>query len=267
MTIDIVIVHYGDSDTTCAAVGRCTVMDAASVTVVDNSANMPASPSCEVIDPGRNIGFGAAANLGARHGSAPWVLILNPDVELTAATARALVRALELEPQIAALAPPLRYPNGDGQVNGGQFSGWSRELSRCVGAGARLRGLRSRLRPEARPRRGDGPAFARAWVSAAALLVRRAAFEQVGGFDERFFLYYEDEDLCRRLRAAGWRVAVGGAGEAVHEVGGSSGSYQSAHFERSRILYHELHSGPALRRLVTWDASRRIRRMSRLTAR
>lgn len=267
MSFDAVLVHFGDPAPTLATVARLSVVAPASITVVDNSANLPALPAVRVVTPDGNLGFGAGVNVGAKAGRAPWLLILNPDTEITRPAIDVLLAAGHRQPDLGALAPRLLHADGSDQVNGGRFSGWAREASRWLGAGRRLRGLRARLRRESRGA-GEGVPIARPWVSGAALLVRRSAFEQVGGFDERFFLYYEDEDLCRRLRARRWQVAVCPQASARHAVGGSTGladPYRSPHFESSRALYHRLHSGPALRALVTRDARRRTARLLRET--
>lgn len=267
MSFDAILVHFGDPAPTLAAVARLSVLSPASITVVDNSANLPALPAARVLTPGRNVGFGAGVNVGAKVGRAPWLLILNPDTEITRPAIDVLLAAGQRQPGLGVLAPRLLHADGSDQVNGGRFSGWAREASRCLGAGRHLRGLRARMRRESTRGEGRGP-IARPWVSGAAVLVRRSAFGQVGGFDERFFLYYEDEDLCRRLRARGWQVAVCPGASAQHAVGGSTGladPYRSPHFESSRALYHRLHSGPALRALVGRDARRRTARLLRET--
>jgi GT2 family glycosyltransferase len=257
--IDAVIVHYGDPGLTAAAAGRLAKSNLASLRVVDNSANLATLPPfATLVRPPTNLGFGRAVNLAAGEGRAPWLLVLNPDVSLDPGALEALYRAGEARARLGVVAPALRHPDGTAQINGGRFSGWVRELARVCRIGARVRALRARARPEAH-HRGAG-VIERDWASGAALLVRRAAFEQVGGFDEDFFLYYEDEDLCRRLRRRGWRVALAPAAGAQHAVGGCSGledPYRSAHFEVSRRLYHERYSGVLLRRLIGWHAGRR----------
>jgi len=264
VSVDVVLVHFGDPEPTVNGVARLGVLSPASVTVVDNSANLPAVPGARVLAPGANVGFGAGVNLGASAGRAPWLLVLNPDAQIGRAAVDALLAAGRRDPRLAVLAPRLLYADGSEQINGGRFSGWPREVSRCLGAGRWVRGVRARARREATAR-GDGP-IARPWVTAAAVLIRRTAFEEVGGFDERFFLYYEDEDLCRRLRTRGWRAGVCPSADARHAVGGSTGQadpYRSPHFEASRAQYHRVHSGPVLRTVVALDARRRIAQLRR----
>src|SRR5262245_15301006 len=85
------------------------------------------------------------------------------------------------------------------------------------------------------------------WVSGACMLVRRSAFEAVGGFDERYFLYWEDADLCRRLRAHGYHVRYVPNATAVHSVGQSSKTVRARAiraFHDSAYLYYETHVAP-----------------------
>jgi N-acetylglucosaminyl-diphospho-decaprenol L-rhamnosyltransferase len=231
------------------------------VIVVDNSGRLP-EPTLQnvtVVRPPRNLGFGAGVNLAARHARGSLMLVLNPDARIGERDMELLVTKLLGDVRLAAVGPRLRSPDGTPQVNGGSWSGWARELSRSVGAGPAIRRLRAALRREVRAQPDSG-ILLRDWLSGAVLLIRRSAFEAVGGFDETFFLYYEDEDLCRRLRRNGWRVGVCPRASALHAVGGSveGDPYLGRSFEESRSHYHWLHSGPVLRRFVRWDAQRRL---------
>ena len=252
---DVVIVHWGPPEPTLATAG---VAQATGwpVTVVDNAGTFPLreSASVRVLRPGANIGFGRGVNRGAAVGGAPWILLLNPDTSAEPDDLTRLVAIAEGHSDVGVLAPTLVNFDGSPQIGGGRFTGWPRELARVSGAGRRVRALRARIRREFRGER-FGALIDRSWVSGAAMLVRRVVFEAVGGFDERFFLYYEDEDLCRRIRDRGWRVATTPEVRVKHAVGESS----PASFEASRALYHRLHSGPVLQRVVRWDAARRTR--------
>ena len=84
------------------------------------------------------------------------------------------------------------------------------------------------------------------WVSGACLMIRRAAFDAVSGFDERFFLYEEDADLCRRVRTAGWQVVFTPAAEARHALGRSMARTPERarlEYQRSHLLYYRKHCG------------------------
>ncbi len=196
------------------------------VVVVDN-ASTDGSPSAaraagaRVIEAGRNLGFGPACNLAAKEGApSETILFLNPDAALAdgAASLAALLAALDADPAVAAAAPRL---TGDGQE--------AFQLRRLPRLGAILREalLLDRLFPSnpglRRDRYLDRPrdeAFDVEQPAAAALLVRRSAFEAVGGFDSAFFpAWFEDVDLCARLLARGGRIRYVPSARATH-VGG-----------------------------------------------
>jgi N-acetylglucosaminyl-diphospho-decaprenol L-rhamnosyltransferase len=98
----------------------------------------------------------------------------------------------------------------------------------------------------------------RPWVSGAALVIRTEAWRAVGGFDTRYFMYFEDEDLCRRLRALGWEVGLDPSVTVAHRVGTTSHSnpYRSVVYQRSRVLYHSRYSPRWLQAFVRWSANR-----------
>jgi N-acetylglucosaminyl-diphospho-decaprenol L-rhamnosyltransferase len=148
---------------------------------------------CSVHVADRNLGFGAGHNLLASMTGARHLLILNPDVEFIAAdTARRLGACVE-EPGVTAAGPKLVTGEGVAQQ-------WDHGLLHGVRAQISYRAGASYWR-DTTVRQDDV-----AWVSGASMIVEHAAFEAIGGFDEQFFLYKEDEDLCLRLREAGGRV-------------------------------------------------------------
>lgn len=173
-------------------------------------------PSVRLVERQRNDGFGTAANAGVAATRGRWVLLLNPDAWPTAGAVERLVRFGEEEPGLGAAGPLLFDPNGRPQrstirppLSPAALAVWAaspRVVSRLYGA--------SRGPAGHTPLRGE-------FLQASALLLRREAFVQVGGFDESFFMYGEDADLCARLRDAGWRLAVCPEARFVH-VGGAS---------------------------------------------
>jgi GT2 family glycosyltransferase len=149
---------------------------------------------------GSNRGFARAVNEGCRLGQGEWLLLLNPDVTLDpgfldAALARA-DRLADRDPDLGIVGFRLRNPDGTRQLSAGPFP-------TLAGTLARLTLPRHRRKyqelSETRPQAVD-------WVTGCCLLVRRHCWEELGGFDTDFFLYYEDVDLCARAAARGWRV-------------------------------------------------------------
>jgi N-acetylglucosaminyl-diphospho-decaprenol L-rhamnosyltransferase len=260
-------VHYGE-DAPVARLSRALAADPRlHVTIVDNSGDLqvPAGTRMRVLRPGANLGFARGVNFGARGGGAPWLLVLNPDLTISDAAISALQEALVMDSTLGLVGPSLENPDGSAQISGGRFTGWTRELARMTHVGPRIRVVRGRVRREARSKAAPHDVIPRDWITGAALMFRRAAWDDVGGFDERYFLYWEDEDICRRLRARGWRVAVVPKARARHEVGGSvegRDPYHTPAFEESRVTYHGLHSGPVLKRLVRWHSAIEARRMA-----
>ncbi len=181
-----------------------------------------------------NTGFGRGANAGVRATRAAAVLVANADVRVRPGALARLLATLSAEPTVAAVGPQVRYPGGELQASA------RRDLDAATIVGHALLGRwwpenRWTHRYHARDLPSDAPRDV-AWLSGCALLVRRAAFESVGGFDPGFFLYVEDVDLGTRLRAAGWRLRYEPAALVEHRVGASTSR------ARWRALWHHARS-------------------------
>jgi len=180
-----------------------------------------------------NRGYGAAANIAVTQLETPYVLLLNADTELTPRTLEALTRYLDQHPRVAIAGPRIVNAGGVYERSAHHFPTptslllharwWPGPQSRAPLAPSDQPSWRRRLgsllgsdRNEWRARRVD-------WVLGAVLAIRRAAFTSVGGFDEAYFLYQEEIDLCYRLRADGWEVHYVPAATVLH-VGGASTS-------------------------------------------
>lgn len=199
------------------------------LTVVDNgsddgTADLVAErfPATRLVRLERNLGFGAANNLAARGLPGGALLLLNPDAVLIDDALAAMLRALAADPLRAVISPRIDRP--DGSLD----QACRRTFPRPLIAFWRLGGL-SRLRPASR-RFGaynlsylpvDQPAEIDSG-SGACLLVRRDVWDRVGGFDQRFFMYGEDLDLCWRIRDLGFKVWYEPAARVVHRKGRSS---------------------------------------------
>jgi N-acetylglucosaminyl-diphospho-decaprenol L-rhamnosyltransferase len=172
---------------------------------------------------GGNLGYGRAANLGADAEGAPeadYLLICNPDIEVRPGAITTLVAALGADPRLGAVGPRLSNSDGSLYPSARTFP----DLVDAMGHG--LLGLvapRNRFTRRYRLLDWDHSTAARVdWISGACFLVRRSAWDQVGGFDPAFFMYMEDVDLCWRLGRAGWAIGYEPAAEVVHVQGVSA---------------------------------------------
>ena len=200
-----------------------------------------------------NRGYGAAANIAMTQLETPYVLLLNADTELTPRTLEALTRYLDQHPRVAIAGPRIVNAGGVYERSAHHFPTptslllharwWPGPQSRAPLAPSDQPSWRRRLgsllgsdRNEWRARRVD-------WVLGAALAIRRDAFTAIGGFDEAYFLYQEEIDLCYRLRADGWEVHYVPAATVLH-VGGASTSQRAietfAQFVRSTQRFARL---------------------------
>ncbi len=236
MKADIVIVAYGEPEEIDAGLRALNDPDrVASVTVVDNgdgrSAACAERHGAVGIHLPANPGFGAAVNRGAAGGHAECLLVLNPDARLTDTAIASGIRRLGRDPEIGAVQGAIvNAVTGTEERSAGRELGVAHLVGRLLHARALLRFSPVRTLAARVPlladhaRRRPEQDTAVETLAATAVLIRRTAFEAVGGFDERFFLYGEDLDLCRRLRAAGWKLVTTPEVAAIHRSGGSSAS-------------------------------------------
>lgn len=184
----------------------------------------------QVIHAGENLGFGAGCNLGAEVATTPYLLFLNPDAMLMESAIDALLRAAAEHPEASAFNPYLSDETG------------------------KLRNKRSsillpmgRIEAAVFAKGGDVPV-----LTGAALMVRRDAFDAVGGFDERIFLYHEDDDIALRLADHGPLRIVADA-KVLHRGGHGSGDrvgsagLKAYHMGRSRLYSLRKHGRPYAR--------------------
>lgn len=154
----------------------------------------------------RNLGYAGAVNVAFSLLGGRDVLLLNPDVELREpGQVLELARCLDEHPAVGVCAPRLTSANGSSQPSARRPASLAAMLG-STRAGGRLAPLRrsyERFLSAAEEPGGAGID----WVIGAAMLIRRAAFERVGGMDSGFFLYMEDADFCRRCRRTGWEIA------------------------------------------------------------
>ncbi|HEX4904254.1 MAG TPA: glycosyltransferase family 2 protein [Acidimicrobiales bacterium] len=273
----VVVVNYNAGE----YLSRCvqSVVDRAGgidvdVLVIDNASHdgsataaAARTPQVRLIENETNRGLSAAWNQGAREVDAPWILFLNPDAELVAGDLGALVRAGDARPDVALLGPVIRNPDGTIYESGRVFPGVVQAVGHAflgpfVPGNRFTRAYRQTDWDRMTEREVD-------WVSGAAMLLRRSAFEQVGGFDEAFWLYGEELDLGTRLRNAGWKVLATPALEVMHVGGVSTGRSRRTHLEHSRSIYryYRKHRATGWRRATLPFASAALRLRAELVAR
>jgi len=208
-----------------AAVGS----DHAETLVVDNgSPERSAADVCaelghvRLIERARNDGFATAANAGVAATTAPWVLLLNPDAWPLGDGIETLLAYAERDPRTAAVGPLLVDEDGQPTRSTIRAPLSAAALALWVALPKRVSAAYAVWRRATGDKASDR-VLADEFLQGSALLLRRSAFEEVGGFDESFFMYGEDADLCARLRGAGWGVELCTDATFVHVGGGSSG--------------------------------------------
>ncbi len=205
-------------------------------------------PNCRAYTAAANLGFGGGHNLLAGRTESPYLLILNPDIEfLFPDTTRRLLAPVACVDRVKVAGPKLLTVDGGAQpYDHGRLHGPRAQVA--------LRGGHSYWRQTATRQEV-------AWVSGAVMVVERAAFVAVGGFDEKLFLYKEDEDLCLRFREAGWQVVYEPAAAVRHhgsvvadhrqELAAASDYFFAKHFQDrpSRRAFAAAHQGLAYLRM------------------
>jgi N-acetylglucosaminyl-diphospho-decaprenol L-rhamnosyltransferase len=226
--VAVVIVNYESGTALLRCVEDWRSDGATEVVVVDNGSGdgsvdrvRARYPGLEIVVPGQNLGYGAAANRGVAATDTPTVLVCNPDVEVGSGTLAALNRALADHPRWALVGPLIRTSTGARYPSARRFP------SLVDAGGHALLGI---FAPDNRFTRSyqrheldtvEDPVEVD-WVSGACFLVRRSAFERVGGFDEAYFMYGEEVDLCWRLAQAGWAAGYVPAAQVTHRQGVST---------------------------------------------
>ena len=198
---------------------------------------------------GGNLGYGTAVNravatLGDNDWDDEWVIVANPDVQWGPGSIDALLDAAARWPRAGALGPLIREPDGSVYPS-------ARQLPSLIRGGmhAVLGPLwpRNRWTRAYRQEHLDPSERPVGWLSGSCLLLRRSAFDQIGGFDERYFMYMEDVDLGDRLGKAGWLSVYVPSAEVLHHKGHSTGRdpsrHLAAHHRSTYIFLADRHSG------------------------
>ncbi len=213
----------------------------------DGSDELPMPGKMQMLRNRDNVGFARAVNQGVARTDGDDVMILNPDCELSPGAVAVLRNELHRHPDCVVAGPRVIDPEGtvQGSARGdptmftglfGRASLLTRLFPRSALA---MRNVRSRTASAT-----GGLSVGVDWVAGSCMLARRDALAAVGGFDERFFLYWEDADLCRRLRVRGGEIRYVPGATVVHHVGRSSRTapvLATRAFHASAYLYYVTH--------------------------
>lgn len=226
------------------------------------------APNARLLRNTDNVGFARGVNQGLAASSAPHVLIMNPDCRIVAGAFATLLKVLKRRDPCAVVGPCILDPDGSVQ---GSARGDPNMFTGLFGRSTMLRRILPDLAVSKRnvvtnePGRAGLDSVIVDWLSGACMLAKRSALQSVGGFDERYFLYWEDADLCRRLRARGYHVRYVPSAVAVHRVGHSSRRARAAAiraFHESAYLYYVTHVAPGgNQHRLTRRVRRRVKRM------
>lgn len=237
--IAAVVVNHDAGPSLVACVESLRRAGVVTVVVVDNASSdgslellAAADPAAVLVPTGWNLGYGTAVNLGMACCSEELVLVCNPDLVVDPSAPSILAAALGADRSVAAVGPRIL---DEGGVTYPSARAFPAPLLAALHAAVGLvrpdnPWSRAYRREEAEPlaeRESD-------WLSGACMLVRRTAFASVGGFDEAYFMYVEDLDLCWRLRRAGWQVRYVPDARVLHVQGLSA----SRHPYRMLAAHH-----------------------------
>ncbi len=230
------------------------------VVVVDNASTdgsaeiLKAFPHITWIQNQENVGFTRANNQALAVSRGRYICFLNPDTVVYPGALATLVSYMDAHPDVGIVGPQLRYPDGTLQPSRYRFPSVMMALMESTPLAWvwPTNPWNRRYHCEDCSPQEEHEVD---WLNGACLMVRREVIGQIGGFDEQFFMYSEELDLCRRARLAGWRVMYVPQAVVVHYEGKSSEQVVVArhvHFNRSKVLYFRKHHGAGAAFFVRW---------------
>jgi GT2 family glycosyltransferase/glycosyltransferase involved in cell wall biosynthesis len=254
-SIDIVIVNYNSTDDAARAIESIIGTSdgvVPNIVVADNGSSdrheglEQRFPQIQLVLNKKNLGFSKAINQALRKCHADYIVIMNPDTFVINGFFAEVLNYLENNKEVGVVGPKIFDADGSVQGSARRFpTPWSYAFGR--------KSPLTRIFPNNRLTQKEFMCFdchgtqeiPVDWVSGACMVIRREVFDAVGGFDERFFLYWEDTDLCRRISAAGWRIVYYPEAEIKHLVGVSSSKspvISICHFHHSCFKLFEKHT-------------------------
>ncbi len=229
--LSIIIVNWNTKamlENCLMSIRQTTQRQAVKVIVVDNnsrdgSRDMVQTLFSEVllINSGGNIGFARGNNVGISYADTPFVLFLNPDTVVMENAIHHMIDFMKANPSVGALGCKMKYPDGTMQNLGLQwFPSPFTELFNILFVSSETINRLRKVLPCKDPHTSG---YVRI-LAGGCLVVRREVLQSVGAFDERFFMYSEDDDLCRRISEADWKLYYLSEAEIIHLIAGASGN-------------------------------------------
>jgi N-acetylglucosaminyl-diphospho-decaprenol L-rhamnosyltransferase len=226
MDLSILIVHYntpGLLRQTLKGLRRAAPRLRYEVIVVDNNPKMRIAdevrrefPEVDVIVPETHLGFGGGMNRAIKRASGRYLFVFNPDVAVLPGALEELVRFMDANKDVGIAGPQLLHPDGAVQASCFRFMRPEVILYRRLPWLSRIPSVKKEMDRYVMAEWDHADTRDVDYMLGAALCARREALEKVGGFDPAFFVYFEDQDLCRRFWKAGWRVTYHPHAKLIH---------------------------------------------------
>lgn len=200
-------------------------------------------PMFKLICSKNNLGFGKANNLAVKQSRGEYLLFLNTDTILTENTLKILSEYLKENEDVAVIGSRITFQDGSYQLSCGNLPNLVVELFDKIRytLDNKWHSLFSNLHD-----RKYSKVQEVGWLTGACLMMRRDVFEQIGGFDENFFMYFEDKDICKRVKELGYKVVYYPKTTIIHLLGGSSHGIKKSvnkHYRDSQLYYYQKHLG------------------------
>lgn len=244
--ISIIIVSYNNADllrkTILSLIEKITV-PSIEIIVVDNASTEnnvmileSEFPNIKLIKNDSNLGFGKACNLGAKIAAGLYLLFVNSDILLTGNPLPEMIRIYEENNKTGSVGVQLHNPDGTKQPSGFRFPGLFMRFLQLSG----LKDLILRIFPSVRV--NNDKIFEVPFVSGAFLLILKTLFDELGGFDERYFMYLEDADLCFQINKSGKKNYILNINNVIHlneNHENSSSAFVFYHLNKGQLLFYQ----------------------------
>lgn len=251
--ISIILVNYNGTsflNECLSSIEQFTGIFAVEVIIVDNFSTDNSTknikdnfPSSILFCSQVNLGFGKANNLAAKHSHGKHLLFLNTDTILTENMPQILSDYLTQNQDVGVISPRITFRDGSYQLSCGKLPNLAIELLDKIryGLDQKWHHIFENLY-----NKQHSTIQEMGWLTGACLMMRRDVFEQLGGFDESFFMYFEDKDICKRVHEAGWKVVYYPKTSLIHLLGGSSANIKKSvntYYRDSQLYYYQKHLG------------------------